>query len=90
MRQFCFDIFWQGEDLESCGFSWDDLVEDPGDLLDCDRGTRMEGPVVLVVTYVPVSSSSVVTEFCDEVSRDSDWEFVDPQSSSFSKKRSLD
>ena len=50
----------------------------------------MEGLVVLVVTDVLVSSSSVVTEICDEVSRDSDCEFVEPQSSSFSKKRLLD
>ena len=46
--------------------------------------------MVLVVTDVLVSPSSVVTEFCDDVSGDSDWEFVEPQSSSFSpKKRSF-
>ena len=32
-------------------------------MLDCDSGIRMEGPVVPVVTDVPVSPSSVVTEF---------------------------
>ena len=30
-----------------------------------------------------------MTEFCDDVSLDSDWKFVEPQSSSFSKKRSF-
>ena len=84
-----FDIFCQGEDLESCGFSWGDLLEDPGDLLDCDPGTRMAGLVVFVVTDVLVTLSSVI-EFCDDVSVESDWELVEPQSSSFSKKRSLD
>ena len=65
------------------------LLEDPGDLLDSDLGTRMDGLVVLVVTDVLVSPSSVVTEFCDGVSLDSDWEFVEPQSPSFSQKRSF-
>ena len=45
--------------------------------------------MVLGVTDVLVSPSSVVTEFCDGVSLDSDWEFVEQQSSSFSKKRSI-
>ena len=36
---------------------------------------------------VPVSPSSVVTECFGNVSLDSDWEFVEPQSSSLSKKR---
>ena len=49
----------------------------------------MEGLVVLVVTDILVSLSSVVTEFCDDVSVESDWEFVEPQSSSSSIKRSL-
>ena len=31
------------------------------------------------VTDVPVSPSSVVTEFCDGFSFCSDWEFVEPQ-----------
>ena len=39
------------------------------------------------VTMVPVSPSSVVTELFEDVSLDSDWEVVEPQSSSFSKKR---
>ena len=62
-------------------------MEYPGHLLDCDGGTRMDG---LVVTDVLVSPSSVVTQFCDDVSGESDSEFGEPQSSSFSKKRSLD
>ena len=50
------------------GFSGSDLLEDPHDLLGCDPGTRMEGPVVLVVTDVLVSSFSLGTKFCDDVS----------------------
>ena len=42
---------------------------------------------VLVVTDVPVFPSSVVTEFCGDVSLDPDWEFDEPQSFPFSKKR---
>ena len=65
-------------------------MEDPGELLDCDPGTRMEGLVVPVVIDVLVYPSSVVTEFSDEVSGESDWEFVETQSSSFSKECTLD
>ena len=65
-----------------------DLLEDPGDLLDCDTGTRMDRLVVLVVTDVLVSSSAVA-EMCEGVSSDSDWEFVEPRSFFFSKKRSI-
>ena len=50
----------------------------------------MERLVVLVEIDVLVSPSSVVTEFCDDVSVESDAEFVEPQSSSFSMKRLLD
>ena len=39
---------------------------------------------VLDVTDVLVSPSSVVTEFCDGFSCCSDWDFVEPQSFSFS------
>ena len=39
------------------------------------------------VTDVLVSPSPVVTEFCDGFSCCSDWDFVEPQSFSFSKKR---
>ena len=42
-----------------------------------------------VVIHVPVSPSSVVTECCEDVSLNTDWEFVEPQSFSFSKKRSI-
>ena len=36
---------------------------------------------------LPVSRASVVTEFCDGFSFCSDWDLVEPQSFSFSKKR---
>ena len=44
---------------------------------------------VLFVSDVLVSPSSVVTGCYEDVSLDSDWEFVEPQSFSFSKKRSI-
>ena len=44
-------------------------------------------PEVPDVTGVPVSPSSVVTEFCGGFSCCSDWDFVELQSFSFSKKR---
>ena len=55
---------------------------------DCDSGTGTSVPVVLVVAAVLVSPSSVVTEVCDGFSLDSDREFVEPLSFSFSRKRS--
>ena len=55
---------------------------------DGDSGTGTSVPVVLVVAVVHVSPSSVVTEVCDGFSFVSDWEFVEPQSFSLSKKRS--
>ena len=78
--------------MESCGgVSWSDLLEILDDLSDCELDARTDVPAVLVVTVVLVSSSSsVVTECCDGVSMDSDWDFVEPPSSSFSRKRSLD
>ena len=55
-----FDIFSQGEDLESCGgVSWGDLLENPDDLSDCELETRTDVCAVLVVTDVLVSPSSV-------------------------------
>ena len=45
------------------------------------------GARCLMSTVVPVSPSSVVTECSGDVSWDSAWEFVEPHSSSFSKKR---
>ena len=83
------DIFCQGEDLESFGFSWEDLLEKPDELSECEPGTRTDVSAVLVVTDVLVSPSSVVTDCWDGVSLDSDWEFVEPQSFSFSNKRSV-
>ena len=62
-------------------------METPEDLSDCEPETRLNVTVVLDVTDVPVSPSSVVTEFCDGFPFCSDWEFVEPQSFSFSKKR---
>ena len=38
---------------------------------------------------VLVSPSAVVTECYEDVSLDSDWEFVEPQPFSFSRKRSI-
>ena len=61
-----FEIFSQGRDLESCGgLSWEDLVEKPKDLSDCEPDTRAQLRMVPDVTDVPVSPSSVVIEFCD-------------------------
>ena len=83
-----FEILSQGEDLKRCGgFSWVDLLEKPEDLSDCEPETRTDVSAVLDVTDLPVSPSSVVTEFCDGFSCCSDWEDVEPQSFSFSKKR---
>ena len=52
----------------------------------CRFGTVVSA--VPVVTDVLVSPSSVVTECYEDVSLDSDWDFVEPQFFSFSKKRS--
>ena len=41
-----------------------DLLEDPGDLLDCDPGTRMDGPVVPVVTDVLVRPRHSKARLC--------------------------
>ena len=83
-----FGIFGQGEDLERCGgVSWCDLLEHPGDWSVCEPETRTDVSAVLVVTDVLVSFFSAVTECYEDVSLGSDWEFVEPQSFSFSKKR---
>ena len=66
-----------------------DLLENPDDLSDCEPETRTNVSAVPVVTDVVVSLSSVVTECYEDVSLDSDWEFVQPQFFSFSKKRSI-
>ena len=62
-------------------------MEKPEDLSECEPEARLDMSVVLDVPDVPVSPSSVVTEFCDVFSFCSDWEFVEPQSFSRSKKR---
>ena len=54
---------------------------------DCEPDSRARVTDVPDVTDVFVSTSSVVTEFCDVSSSCSDWEFVEPQSFSFSRKR---
>ena len=83
-----FDIFSQGEVWENCdGFSWCDLLEYPDDLSDYDSELRACVSAVLAVLHVRVSPSSVVTECCGDVSLGSDWQFVEPQSCSFSEKR---
>ena len=49
----------------SCGgLSWEDLLEKPEDLSDCEPDSCAHVRVVPVVTDVLVSPSSVVTEFC--------------------------
>ena len=58
-------------------------------LSECEHLSCALVRVVLDVTDVLLSPSSVVTEFCDVSSLCSDWEFVEPQSFSFSKKRAL-
>ena len=63
-----------------------DFWDESGGLSDCDSGTWTG---LLVVTDVRVSPSSAVAEICEDVSSDSDWEFVEPQSFSCSKKRSF-
>ena len=74
---------------ESGGKSWCDLWDDPCKVSDSGSGIVTSVPVVLAVidvTVVLVFPSSVVTEVCDGFSLGSDWEFVEPQSFSFSKK----
>ena len=59
-------------------------MDKPEDLSDRESEAWVVVPVVLDVTDVPVSPSSVVNEFCDGFSCCSDWDFVEPQSFSFS------
>ena len=70
-------------------FFWCVLWDDLEDLSDREPETRTDVFVVLVVIDVLVSDSSVVSECYEDVSLDSDWEFVGPQSFAFSKKRSI-
>ena len=67
--------------------TWRDLLQKPENWSDFEPDTRVEVLVVLDVTDVFVSPSSVVSEFCDGFSGCSDWEYVELQSFSFSKKR---
>ena len=69
------------------GLSSRDFLEKPEDLSDLEPETRVDVSVVLGVTDVLVSPSSVVNELCDGFSCCSNCEFVEPQSSSFSKQR---
>ena len=81
-----FDIFSQVEDSESCGNSWGDLWDGFCGLSDCDSVTWTK---LLAVNDLLVSPSSAVAEMREGVSTDSDWEFLEPQCFSFSKKRSF-
>ena len=75
------------EAVEICGdLSWEDVSDEPEDLSDRESEARVFVPV-LDVTDVPASPSFVVTEFCDSLSYCTEWEFVEAQSCSFSKKR---
>ena len=71
--------------MESCGdLSWEDLLDMPEDLSGRESEAWVVAPVMPDVTDVPVSASSVVTEFCDGFSCCLDWGFVEPQSFSSS------
>ena len=59
----------------------------PEDLSDCEPDSCAHVRVVPVVTDVPVSPSSVVTEFCVDLSLGSDWEDVVPQTSTQEEMR---
>ena len=80
------DIFSQEEDSESCGNSWGDLWDESCGLSDCGSVTLSGVPVV---TDVPVSPSSAVAVMSETLLSDSGWEIVEPQSFSFSRKRSV-
>ena len=88
-----FEIFSQRRDSESCrDVSWERLVEEPEDLSDrelvsCELLRVV--PDVSDAIDVLVSPSSVVIELCDVSPCCSDWELMEPQSFSFSKKRAL-
>ena len=78
----------QKGDLESCGdLSWEDLMDTLEDLSDRESEARVFVLEVLDVTDVLVFRSSVVTKFCDGFSCCSDWDVVEPQPFSSSKKR---
>ena len=62
---------------------------EPDDLSDRELVSCEFVRVVPDVSDVVVSPSSVVTEMCEVSPCCSDWDFVEPQSFSFSKKRAL-
>ena len=79
--------FGEGGDLESCDdLSWEDTWEEFEDWSDCESDSRARVRLVPDGTDVLVSLS-VITERCDVSFCCSEWEFVEPQSFSFSKKR---
>ena len=72
-----FWVFSPGGDLESCGdLSWEDLLEKPAYLSEFDPDSCAPVRVVPVVTDVPVSPSSVVTELCEVFSGCSDGKML--------------
>ena len=79
-----FDIFSQGEDSESCGNSWRDLLRDSCGLSYCGSEALSGVPVV---SDVLVSSSSAMVVMSGASLSDSDWEIVELQSLSFSRER---
>ena len=83
MHEYNFLSSWFREDGREKEERREKVCEKPGDWSEFESDSRVEVRVVSVVTDL----SSVVTEFCDGFSCCSDWEFVEPQSFSFSKKR---
>ena len=73
--------------MESCGdISTEDILDNLEDLSDCEPDSCAHVRVMPDVTDVLVSPSCVVTELFDVSPCDSDWEFVELQPFSFSKK----
>ena len=68
-------------------FLGETFLDKPEDLSVRESEAWVVVPVVPDVTDLLVSPASVVTEFCDGSSCCPDWELVEPQSLSFSKKR---
>ena len=78
----------KGGDLESDeDLSWEDTLDEFKSWSGCEPDSRACVRMVPDVTDVLVSPSSVVTELCDISSCGSDWDYVEPQSFSLSKKR---
>ena len=75
-------------DLESDeDLSWEDPLKELESWSGCEPDSRARVRMVPDVTGVPVSPSSAITELCDVSSCCSEWDFVEPQSCSFSEKR---